>query len=116
MAPVKPTFANWKRFADGRQVVTVRFSPEDIYNMNGFFKTHREFIVHLFAKQGVEITRYAHQYVGEVESPMVTEWGLIFTTMEQRIVQTEELYEIHAIIGVNARHTKEIAVGQAADI
>lgn len=116
MSPVKPTFSNWKQFADGREVVTVRFSPEDVYNMNGLYKTHREFIVHLFKEKGVEVTRYAHKYVGEVEHPMVTEWGLLFTTMEQRIIQTDELYEIHAIIGVNARHTKELVVGEAADI
>lgn len=114
MTPVKPTFSNWKQFADGRQVATVRYSADDVYEKNTWYRSHRDFICALFREQGVEITRFAHVYTGEPQNPLVKEWGVVFSTMGGRLVQTEELYEAHAIMGVNARPSKEIQLGETS--
>lgn len=115
MSPVKPTFENWKKFADGRHVVTIRYTPEDVYNLNFLYKSHRDYIMAQFKKMGIEITRYAHEYVpgSDVYNPLVKEWGLLFSTVGDRLA-VQEMFEINAIIGVNARYTQETQLGGTA--
>lgn len=95
-----PQFKAWKKFAEGKEVVTVRFTPKDVYDGAFGIKNHRIFIERLFDKVGVQITRFGHEYEGGMESLTVKKWGLCFSSIDSDLT---DMYEVHAIIGVNAK-------------
>ena len=63
------------------------------------FKDHREWITHLFKKEGVEVTRFGHDYTSlDTSHPQL---GLVFLANDSVIVPA---MEVHALIGHNAKY------------
>ncbi len=84
------------------KIVVLR--PRD-FTMQGLhlaFKDHRAYVLHLFAKEGVEITRFEHDYKSlETSHPQL---GLVFMANDSVI---DPGLEVHALIGHNARYKLE---------
>lgn len=100
------SFENWKQYAQGREVVTVRFTAEDIFNKAAWFKTHRDFLKAEFKKLNVEVLQYNHVYeTSDPKNPRIHRWGLCFSAADSVV---KDMYECHAIIGVNARYIVQL--------
>lgn len=80
---------------------------EDDMSMVGVraaFKDHREYVKHQFAKQGVEIIRFAHNY-NSLESA-TPELGVVFLANDSVV---NPGIEVWALIGHNAKYLAEAA-------
>jgi hypothetical protein len=87
-------------------VKTILVSEYDLtqQGLGMYFKDHREYVRHLFAKEGVEILRFGHNYKSlDTSHP---ELGLVFLANDSVIVPG---LEIHALIGHNAKYMAEAA-------
>lgn len=82
-------------------VKTVLIKDSDIggQGLSLAFKNHREYITHLFKKEGVEVIRWAHDYKSlDSSDPKL---GLVYLVNDSVIVPG---MEVHALIGHNARY------------
>ncbi len=82
-------------------VVTVRLTDQDVSTplLRTIYKTHREYVLNLFEKQGVDVYRFSHNYKSlTTKNP---ELGLVFLMGDSVVLPT---YEIHALIGHNSRY------------
>ena len=80
---------------------------ENSLSMQGIhlaFKDHREFIAHQFAKEGVEIIRFSHNY-NSLESA-TPELGLVYLANDSVV---EPGIEVWALIGHNAKYMHQAA-------
>lgn len=68
------------------------------------FRDHRDYVRHLFLKEGIEITRFAHNY--KTLEGTHPEIGVVFLASDSVIDQALEAW---VLIGHNARYTNEKA-------
>jgi hypothetical protein len=63
------------------------------------FKTHREYVAHLFKQEGVEITRWSHNY--KTLGGQHPELGVVYLANDSVVMPK---LEAHVLIGHNARY------------
>lgn len=94
-------FKEWKAYAKGKPVITIRLSDELIFNNSFKYKSHRDFIASILEGQKLRVTRWAHEYgtFGDVKK-----WGLVYARTDSEI---NPEVEIHGIMGENIERIEE---------
>ena len=93
----------WQDLKKKFPVKTVHMTDTDlsVIGLRAAFKTHRAYVEHLFKSQGVEITRWQHNYDSlEGNHPQL---GVIFLAGDSALVDS---YEAHVLIGHNAKYVE----------
>lgn len=94
----------WREYTKNKSIVTVEVDEYAIHANVITFKTHRDFITHLFKERGYEVTQFGHKYApnGSVEK-----WGLVFERADSDI---RTLVLVKGIIGENIRPILGVAL------
>lgn len=110
------TYEDWKKFCQGRETVSIRYDRSDVYVANhpGLFpvknddsvSAYMDWIEHRFRQEGIEITRFFHNYSRESDSEY---WGLVLEREDSDLTMIKKLT---AIIGVNARRIHGIRIDE----
>lgn len=84
--------------------VVVRITEEDMSLVGNHlaYKDHRDFLAAKFKSQGVEVTRWAHEY--DSLQGVDPRLGLVYLASDSVVY---EALEVHALIGHNARYISE---------
>lgn len=89
----------FKKLKEKYPTATVRITPKE-FEMQGLhlaFKNHRDYILHKFKQQGVDVYRFSHNYKSlDTSHP---ELGLVFLAGDSELMETMEVW---ALIGHNA--------------
>jgi len=100
----KKPYEIFKRLKDKYTVKTVLITDKEMSTplLRTAFKDHREFIVHLFRLQGIEIYRFQHDYDSlDTRDPKL---GVVFLANDSSIVPG---IEAHVLVGHNSRSIYE---------
>lgn len=91
-----------EKFGQGKSKVVIRIDPSEAYTFNYAFKTHRNYIKHLFAQKGLEILRYNHTYN---DDGSIKECGLVYSRSDSDL---NPYMEVWGIEGVSVRPTEVV--------
>ena len=88
-------FREWKKFAKGKQVVTLYIGEALIFEEVRNRRTHRDFIAAVLKDKGLQVTRWAHEYgpLGDIKK-----WGLVYAATDSDL---KRQVEVHGIVGEN---------------
>lgn len=94
-------YQTYKRIKDRFVDKMILITDEDLGRPGNTlaFKTHRDYVNHLFKKEGIEITCWQHDY--ESLSGPNPQLGVVFLANDSVIVPG---MEAHVLIGHNARY------------
>jgi hypothetical protein len=88
----------------GRKVV-VTFTPEDMFNATALFKNHRDFLQHLFKKEGIEVTQFHNEYNAD---GTIKKQGIQVGRTDSDLIPT---VTVTAVVGVNAKEIHSASAG-----
>lgn len=88
----------------GRKV-KVTFTPEDMFNATALFKNHRDFLQHLFKKEGIEVTQFHNEYHPD---GTIKKQGIVVGRTDSDLVPT---VTVEATVGINAREIHNASTG-----
>lgn len=84
------------------KTIVIRDSDMGIQGKHLAFKSHREYVDYQFAKIGVEVTRWNHNYISlTTAGPLM---GLVFLANDSTV---DPGIEVHALIGHNAKYMEQ---------
>lgn len=94
-------FQKWREHARNKTVIKIQIDEYDIVNNSKDFRSHRDFISHVLAQKGLEVTRWNNRYGPDGE---VLEWGLVYMRADTDI---RTIVEVCGIVGENLRGIAE---------
>jgi hypothetical protein len=93
-------FKLWKEFAKGKRILKLQIDADEVFSFSAEYKDHRAYIAAVFARKGVHVTRWNHEYASDGR---VKKWGLVYSRTDTEL---RAIIEIYGIIDENLSERK----------